>query len=260
MRDLSSVLFRSRGLDGPSERGLRVDFANAVGKRLRIHLSAVQREAFDEYYHKLVSIRGRISLTSLRDRESIERRHFVESLALLRAVEDAGALGSPVIDIGSGAGFPGVPIKIARPDLEMTLVEATEKKAAFLHGLIARLGLAGVRVVHGRAEDVAREPEQREAYALAVARAVAPLPTLVELALPFVRVGGYLATPKGSAAAREVREAEKALRLCGGAVGQVSKLDVPPPGPAPTMVLGHKVGETPERYPRRSGVPSKRPL
>jgi 16S rRNA (guanine527-N7)-methyltransferase len=237
-----------------------VDFANAVGKRLRIHLSAVQREAFDAYYHKLVSIRGRISLTSLRDRESIERRHFVESLALLRAVEDAGALGSPVIDVGSGAGFPGVPIKIARPDLEMTLLEATEKKASFLDGLIASLGLSGLRVVHGRAEDVAHDPGQRELYTLALARAVAPLPTLVELALPFVRVGGYLATPKGSAAVREVREAANALKVCGGAIAQMSKLDVPPPGPAPTLVLVRKVAETPERYPRRPGVPSKRPL
>jgi len=237
-----------------------VDITSAVWKRLRIHLSLVQSEAFETYYEELIAARRRVSLTSLRDRESIERRHFLESLALLRAVEDARALGSPVIDIGSGAGFPGVPIKIARPELEMTLLEATEKKAAFLRGLIARLGLSGVRVVHGRAEDVAHEPGQRGAYALALARAVAPLPALVELALPFVRVGGYLVTPKGSAAAREAREAENALRVCGGAIVQMSKLDVPPLGPAPTMVLVHKVAETPERYPRRSGVPSKRPL
>ena len=237
-----------------------MDISSAVGKRLRIDLSLVQSEAFETYYEELSSARKRISLTSLRDRESIERRHFLESLALLRAVEDAGALGSPVIDIGSGAGFPGVPIKIARPDLEMTLLEATEKKAVFLGGLIVRLGLSGVRVVHGRAEDVAHDREQREVYTLALARAVAPLPTLVELALPFVRVGGYLATPKGSAAAREVREAASALKVCGGAIVQMSKLDVPPPDPAPTLVLVRKLAETPERYPRRPGVPSKRPL
>jgi len=237
-----------------------VDISSAAGKWLRIDLSSVQSKAFETYYEELVSARKRISLTSLRDRESIERRHFLESLALLRAVEDAGALGSPVIDIGSGAGFPGVPIKIARPDLEMTLLEATEKKAVVLGGLIVRLGLSGVRVVHGRAENVAHDRGQREVYTLAIARAVAPLPTLVELALPFVRVGGYLATPKGSAAAREVREAANALRVCGGAIVQMSKLDVPPPGPAPTLVLVRKVAETPERYPRRPGVPSKRPL
>jgi 16S rRNA (guanine527-N7)-methyltransferase len=237
-----------------------VDISTAVGKRLRIRLSSIQSEAFETYYQELISARKRISLTSLRDRESIERRHFLESLALLKALEDAGALGSPVIDIGSGAGFPGVPIKIARPELEMALLEATEKKAAFLAGLIEKLGLAGVRVIHGRAEDVAHEPGEREAYALAVARAVAPLPTLVELALPFVRVGGYLAAPKGSAAAREVREAENALSACGGAVESMFKLDVPAPGPAPTLILVRKIAGTPERYPRRSGMPSKRPL
>jgi 16S rRNA (guanine527-N7)-methyltransferase len=184
----------------------------------------------------------------------------LESLALLKVAEDAGALGTPVIDIGSGAGFPGVPIKIARPEIEMTLLEATEKKAAFLRSLVSRLGLSGTRVIQGRAEDVAHDPGQRAVYALALARAVAPLPTLVELALPFVQVGGCLATPKGSAVAREVREAENALKLCGGVVESMSKLDVPPPGPAPTLVLVRKIAETPERYPRRSGMPAKRPL
>ena len=237
-----------------------MDIRTAVGKRLRIRLSSIQSEAFETYYQELISARKRISLTSLRDRESIERRHFLESLALLTALEDAGALGSPGIDIGSGAGFPGVPIKIARPELEMALLEATQKKAAFLAGLIEKLGLAGVRLIHGRAEDVAHEPGEREAYALAVARAVAPLPTLVELALPFVRVGGYLAASKGSAAAREVREAESALRICGGTIESMFKLDVPSAGPAPTLVLVRKVAGTPERYPRRPGMPSKRPL
>jgi 16S rRNA (guanine527-N7)-methyltransferase len=237
-----------------------VELADAVWKRLRIHLTEGQREAFDTYYDQLVSARGRISLTSLRNREAIERRHFLESLALLKAIEVAGALESAVIDIGSGAGFPGVPMKIVRPDLEMTLLEATEKKAAFLRELTDRLRLYGVRVVHGRAENVSHDATAREVYALAVARAVAPLRTLVELALPFVRVGGNLAAPKGSGAAREVRAAENALRICGGVVEAITALDVPPPGPAPTLVLVRKIAETPERYPRRPGMPSKRPL
>jgi 16S rRNA (guanine527-N7)-methyltransferase len=237
-----------------------VEFANLVGKRLRIHLSASQREAFDAYYQELVSIRGRVSLTSLRDRESIERRHFLESLTLLKAIENAGALASPVIDIGSGAGFPGVPMKIARPELKLTLLEATEKKAAFLRDLVVRLRLSGAPVINGRAEKLAHDPAHRGAYALAVARAVAPLRTLVELALPFVMTGGYLAAPKGSGAAREVREAENALAVCGGEVEVVRKLEMPPPGIAPTFVLVRKVAETPEDYPRRSGMPSKRPL
>jgi len=237
-----------------------VELADAVRKQLRIHLSEAQREAFETYNRELISARQRASLTSLRDRESIERRHFLESLALVRAIEDAGALASPAIDIGSGGGFPGVPIKIVRPEIEMTLLEATEKKATFLRGLIATIGLAGIRVVQGRAEDVAHDPAEREAYALALARAVAPLPTLVELSLPFLRTGGVLAAPKGSGAAREVRAAENALRVCGGAVEGMKPLNVPPPGATPTLVLVRKIAQTPERYPRRSGMPAKRPL
>jgi len=179
---------------------------------------------------------------------------------LLRALTDAGVVESPVIDIGSGAGFPGLPFKILRPDLRMTLLEATGKKVQFLAEVVQQLHLENVMTLQGRAEELARDPAHRGAYALAMARAVAPLRTLVELALPFVRLGGYLAAPKGSGAAREVREAERALAECGGAVVGVRLLDVPGPGIAPTLVLVRKTAETPERYPRRTGVPHKRPL
>jgi 16S rRNA (guanine527-N7)-methyltransferase len=122
------------------------------------------------------------------------------------------------------------------------------------------LELSGVSVTQGRAETVAHEPRYRARYALALARAVAPLRVLVELALPFVRLGGYLATPKGSAAEREVREASNALAVCGGRVELLQRLDLPESGPIPTLVLVRKVAETPERYPRRAGIPQKRPL
>jgi 16S rRNA (guanine527-N7)-methyltransferase len=165
-----------------------------------------------------------------------------------------------MIDIGSGGGFPGVPIKIVKSDLEVTLLEANGKKATFLGELAKELGLSRVAVVNDRAELAAHDSNHREAYALAVARAVAPLRVLVELALPFVRLGGYLATPKGSGAQREVREAETALGTLGGEVSLVQKLELDWPGPTPTLVLVRKVSETPERYPRRPGMPAKRPL
>jgi len=233
-----------------------IDGAN----RLRIHLSQEQVEAFRVYLESLVAERRSAALTSLAEPDAIQRRHFVESLALLRALEDAGALGARAIDIGTGAGFPGLPIKIARPALELTLLEATGKKAAFLERLVARLGLTGVTVVQARAEDLARDTSHRAAYDLALARAVAPLPALVEVALPFLRTGGYLAAPKGSGAPREVREAERALRECGGVVELVQPLDVPRPQKAPTLVLVRKVRETPDRFPRRAGIPFRRPL
>jgi len=216
--------------------------------------------AFERYTEMLLSEGRRFNLTALRDRESIQRRHFGESLALLRALEQASAFASPAIDIGSGAGFPGLPIKIARPEIALTLLEATGKKARFLEEVVAALGLNRVQVVHGRAEDIAHDSQRREAYALALARAVAPLRILVELALPFVRVGGHLAAPKGSGAAREVREAVEALRICGGEVALVQELDATGPGARPTLVLVRKVTATPPQYPRRLGVPAHRPL
>ena len=237
-----------------------MNLQDTVRKQLRNHLSPAQHEAFDLYARKLLDARRRTNLTSLRDRDAIERRLFLESIALLNALTDAGAVESPVIDVGTGAGIPGLPLKIMRPDLEVVLLDATGKKVRFLEEVVRHLGLNGVRVLQGRAEELAHDPAHREAYALALARAVAPLRILVELALPFVRQGGYLAAAKGSGAAREVREAEKALAECGGAIDHLLPLDVPGPGPAPTLVLIRKVAHTPERYPRRTGVPQKRPL
>lgn len=237
-----------------------MDFRSAVAKRLRNHLSSVQHEQFDLYFQRLIEARRRASLTSLRDRESIERRHFLESIALLSALLDYGVVKSPVIDIGTGAGFPGLPVKIVLPDLEMTLVEATGKKVRFLKETMHLLGLKGVSVLQARAEELAHDSVYRSVYALALARAVAPLRVLVELSLPFLRVGGFLATPKGSGAEREVREAQNALAVCGGTVELVKPMSVPAPGPRPVLVLVRKMFETPERYPRRPGIPSKRPL
>ncbi len=229
-------------------------------KRLRVDLTPRQIAAFEVYLATLLAQRGRAALTSLTKSEAIQRRHFLESLALLRALEEAGVYTFPAIDIGTGAGFPGLPIRIARPDLALTLVEATGKKIIFLEHLIKRLSLDGVTVIGARAEEVARDAMHRAAYGLALARAVAPLPTLVELSLPFLRVGGYLATPKGSATPREVIDAAAALRACGGRVELIQPLDVEGPGPTPVMVLVRKVAETPDRYPRRTGIPAKRPL
>ncbi len=230
-------------------------------KRLRFDLSSGQLQAFQTYSRLLLAERRRASLTSVADPEAIQRRHFLESLALLRAIEDAGAFGSPAIDIGTGAGFPGLPIKLVRPDLSLTLVEATGKKAAFLERLVAELGLSGITVRHGRAEELAHDPAHRAAYQLVLARAVAPLLTLIELALPFLRIDGYLAAPKGSGAPREVREAAAALAACGGRVESVRPLNPPPDhGPVPMLVLVRKVADTPARLPRRPGIPAKRPL
>jgi 16S rRNA (guanine527-N7)-methyltransferase len=232
----------------------------AVVNELRMPLTADQLAKFDLYARRLLEENRRTNLTSTRDREGVYRRHFAESLAILRLLDERGVELSPVIDVGTGAGFPGLPIKIARPEIEMTLLEATGKKARFLESIVAELGLADVRVVQGRAEDVARETAQRGAYRLVLARAVAPLPVLLELTLPFLAAGGVLAAPKGSALQREVRASANALATIGGKIEATLPLELPGEGPKQTLVIVRKTGTSPEQYPRRAGMPAKRPL
>jgi 16S rRNA (guanine527-N7)-methyltransferase len=229
-------------------------------EQLGLPLTDAQLERFQAYRQELIANVGRAGLTAVTDPEGIERRHFLESLALLAALERRNALGRRAVDIGSGAGFPGLPIKIVRLDLRLTLVESTKKKAGFLSNLVRHLGLGEVLVVAARAEELAHDPAHREAYDLALARALAPLPVLVELALPFLRTGGWLASPKGENAPREVEAAAKALELCGGRVEGVERLEVPGAEMAPTLVLVRKLQATPDRFPRRAGIPAKRPL
>jgi 16S rRNA (guanine527-N7)-methyltransferase len=223
-------------------------------------LTPDQHATFELYARRLLEENRRTNLTSTRDREALYRRHFAESLAILRALEDHGVELSPMIDVGAGAGFPGLPIKIARPELDVTLLEATGKKTRFLEAMVEELGLSGVRVVQGRAEDVGREPPHREAYRLVLARAVAPLPVLLELTLPFLSIGGVVAAPKGSALEREVGASANALGTLGGEIEATVPLDLPGEGPRQTLVIVRKTGGTPAQYPRRAGMPAKRPL
>ena len=221
---------------------------------------APTREALGAYRDLLVRNRAAAGLTSLRDPDEIDRRLLGEPLLLLDFLEARGVAISPAIDIGSGAGTPGLPIKIARPALRLTLLEATAKKAAFLKTAVSALGVEDVEVVAARAEELAHDPGHRESYRLALARAVAPLPVLVELALPLLAVGGRLATPKGSSARDEVAASANALSECGGEVEAIETLELPWEGTAPTVVIVRKVARTPDRYPRRPGTPAKRPL
>jgi 16S rRNA (guanine527-N7)-methyltransferase len=237
-----------------------MDAFAAVVNELRMPLSADQLVKFDLYARRLLEENRRTNLTSTRDRDAVYRRHFAESLAILRIIEERNIPLSPAIDVGTGAGFPGLPIKIARPSVELTLLEATGKKARFLEAITAELGLARVRVVQGRAEELARDAAHRAAYRLALARAVAPLPVLLELTLPLLAIRGVLAAPKGSALQREVRSAATALEVLGGEIEATVPLDLPIERAPPTLVLVRKMRETPDRYPRRAGMPAKRPL
>jgi 16S rRNA (guanine527-N7)-methyltransferase len=233
-------------------------------RELGVQLDAEQLDLFEHYYRLLEAASLRISLTAVSGCEAVQQRHFLESLALVPALREIDLLllgqRQRVLDLGAGAGLPGLPLKIAVPELRLTLLEATARKAAFLREAVSELALEGVEVLADRAEDVARQADQRGAYDLVVARAVAPLPTLLELALPFLRIGGVLATPKGSGAPQEVARSKRALGLLGGRLLSVEPLAVPGAAHQPRLVLVRKAAPTPETYPRRPGIPSKRPL
>lgn len=233
-------------------------------RELGLDLSPDQLVRFDRYYTLLQRGRRRAALTSVSGREAVQRRHFLESLALLKALDEAGVLATDrpaaLLDLGTGAGLPGLPMKIARRHLSLTLLDATAKKTSFLRGLLDELALPDVRVLTGRAEELGRDAQHRQAYDVVVARAVAPLAALLELAMPFLKLGGVLATPKGSGAPREISTAQRALHLLGGTLMSAAPLHVPGARHRQTLVLVRKTAPTPEKYPRRTGVPQKRPL
>jgi len=199
------------------------------------------------------------NLSGLRDAAAVVQRHFVESIALGRCLDERGFLsGEPsVLDLGSGAGFPGLPLKLVWPRLRLTLLEATSKKAHFITTTAEALELTGVRVLTGRAETLAHQSDLREAYDVVVARAVAPLPALVELTLPFLRVGGMLAAVKGSHWNQELVAASEALRVCGGEL--FGRVVLAPDGQVSVLLI-RKLATTPAQYPRRPGQPAAHPL
>ena len=203
------------------------------------------------------------------DRDSATRPRssgglFGESLALLVALREDGLLGegerAAVVDIGTGAGVPGLPLQIVVPAFQLTLIESHGRRCRFLETAIEELALEGVTVLQARAEEAGRDPAWRERFDVALARAVAPLPVLVEYALPLLRPGGVLATPKGGRAAAELHEAAGAIEALGGCAEEPRPLSLPQGAAAQRLLLVRRCGELPDRYPRRPGIPSKRPL
>jgi 16S rRNA (guanine527-N7)-methyltransferase len=227
---------------------------------LGVDLSAHQLDQFQSYYDVLTDWAQRVSLTTVRDEEGIQRRHFLESIALIPVLAEEGLSlrDRSLIDVGSGAGIPGIPLKIIEPSLRLTLVEAKQRKAEFLEALLPQLGFDDVTVLTRRAEEAGRDPNQREQYDFAVAKALAPLRTLLELTLPFVQMGGVVIAPKGKEAEREAKEARDALETLNGALRIVAGLPLTEQGQS--VILVDKPLPTPQRFPRRPGIPAKRPL
>jgi len=230
---------------------------------LGLKLTADQKAAFQLYYEELIAWNAKFNLTAITDYEQVQIRHFLDSLSCL-LVQEAKAMlcrpGTRIIDVGSGAGFPGIPLKLVCPGGRFTLLEATGKKVTFMEHLIGRLGLRTVTAVKARAEELAHDPSHREQYDLALSRAVAELPVVAEYTLPFCKVGGWAVAQKGEAGAAEAWTAEKAISLLGGELRRVVPVELPGLAENRSLVVIEKVHPTPVAYPRRSGLPSKRPL
>jgi 16S rRNA (guanine527-N7)-methyltransferase len=221
-----------------------------------LHLNHRQLDQFATYAAELRRWNARINLTAITDEHEIVIRHFLDSL---RCALSWGTAPNSLVDIGAGAGFPGLPLKILRPELRLTLIESVEKKAAFLKHIVAELGLNDVNIMVGRAEAAGRDDTHREQYDVAVARAVAELRVLAEFCLPLCRVGGRFLAPKGAQREDELAAGRAAIERLGGRIVAVEDVDLPDVERR-ALVVVEKVMPTPPQYPRAVGVPTKRPL
>ncbi|SEG22361.1 16S rRNA (guanine(527)-N(7))-methyltransferase RsmG [Paenibacillus sp. UNC499MF] len=224
----------------------------------QLSFSDEQLQQFETYYRLLVEWNEKINLTAITERDQVYLKHFYDSLSLAFYVDMAKV--ETLADIGSGAGFPSIPLKIAFPHLKVTIVDSLNKRIVFLNELVKELGLKDVTCVHARAEDAARLPQHRDQYDLVTARAVARLSVLNEFCLPFVKVGGLFVAMKAADAEEEMKEAAFSTGLLKGQLKQVDRLELPVEKSVRHFIQINKIAPTPGKYPRKAGLPLKQPL
>lgn len=229
-------------------------------EQFQITLNDKQKEQFLKYYELLVEWNGFMNLTAITEFDDVMKKHFADSLSIVKAFSKIRTEKLKVIDIGTGAGFPGIPLKIVFPQIELTLLDSLQKRLKFLQEVIDQLELGEVELIHGRAEDFCKPSMKREQYDLCVSRAVANLATLSELCLPYVKVGGEFIPYKSEKAEEEVREAQKAITLLGGEVKEQIGFELPESNIGRTLVVIEKKNITPKKFPRKAGMPAKEPI
>ena len=229
-------------------------------EELNITLTDEQIEQFLQYYEMLVEKNKVMNLTGITEYEEVIQKHFLDSLSLIRVIPDIASQKLTVIDLGTGAGFPGIPLKIAFPELEITLMDSLNKRILFLQEVIDALGLKKGSAVHGRAEEMASNATHRQQYDLCVSRAVSNLAVLTEYCLPFVKKGGLFVSYKSADSDAEIQEGKKAISILGGKLTSVDKFQLPDSDLRRALVCIKKVKDTPKKYPRKAGTPAKLPL
>ena len=227
-------------------------------KELSIVLNDKQIQQFEQYYNILVEWNKVMNLTAITEYEEVVEKHFLDSLTIVNAIHVKKI--ETLIDVGTGAGFPGIPLKIAFPHLKVTLLDSLNKRIKFLNEVINILELNDIKAIHGRAEDYAKQAEYREQYDICVSRAVANLATLSEYCLPYVKVDGLFVPYKSGEIDEELKSSEKAVSILGGKVEEVVKFQLPGTDIGRSFVKIHKIKETKKKYPRKAGMPTKEPL
>lgn len=222
-------------------------------------LTDKQKRQFKLYFKFLIEVNKSVNLTRITEESEVYLKHFYDSLTPLLIFEDVFVKGATLCDVGAGAGFPSIPLKILRPDLKVTIVDSLAKRLTFLKELAAKLEL-DVELVHGRAEDVGQNEHYREKFELVTARAVAKMRVLSEYCLPLVKKGGYFVALKGPKAEEELNEGQKAIAVLGGKLIEDKELILPQTSEERTLVLVQKVKETPKKYPRQAGTPRRKPI
>lgn len=223
-------------------------------------LSSKQKEQFATYYNKLIEFNKKVNLTRIIDKNEVYLKHFFDSITPLLEFSDLFKGEKSLCDVGAGAGFPSLPIKILCPDLSITIVDSLGKRLKFLDELVSDLSLDKVTLVHSRAEDAGQNKNLREKFDLVTGRAVARMSVLSEYCLPLAKVDGYLVALKGPKAQDELAEAKNAIEVLGGSVKEVKELTLPDTDDERTLIVVKKVKATPKKYPRQAGTPNRKPL